>query len=491
MIPAQKRAVRFAAAITAGAVLALGIASGASAASPALIDNTKTGSITVHKFEKPGTPTGLPANGTEQVVPASVKPLAGVTYSAKQLSGYDLTKAADWTALKALTVTTALTAPGSAPITRTTGANGIAAFTGLPLGVYLMQETNYPVGVTPAAPFLLTVPMTDPVKRDAWMYDVHVYPKSSVVGTSEKTVDDSKVQKVGDPVTFTILGNIPTDDVIDGYQIVDPLDSRLTHVSTTVGFDKVGAPTLVKDTDYTLTTAGTPTTVTVRFLAPGLLKLAANNTAHVKVTIATTINAVGDGKIKNQALVFPNLASINATPGDPANPNKPVPTETAETRLGSVTIEKISSKDAQVKLQGAEFAIYGSLADATAGTNSLRNSATSATGTLTFTGLRQSAFANGAVVAPTDPGFQYYWLVETKAPAGYELLSAPVRVTVGDADLTIDLQVSNSPANAGFTLPFTGSALSAGIFYGGGGAILLGALLLIVRSRRKAAEETA
>ncbi|MFB9767977.1 hypothetical protein ACFFOS_26620, partial [Nocardioides kongjuensis] len=52
------------AAIAALGVVLVGLASSASAASPSLPDPTRTGSLDIHKFKAPDSPTGLPNNGT-------------------------------------------------------------------------------------------------------------------------------------------------------------------------------------------------------------------------------------------------------------------------------------------------------------------------------------------------------------------------------------------------------------------------------------------
>ncbi len=54
--------------------------------------------------------------------------------------------------------------------------------------------------MTPAAPFLVSVPLTDPDNQDNWIYDVHVYPKNSIAG-AEKTVTDAPDVKLGDRST--------------------------------------------------------------------------------------------------------------------------------------------------------------------------------------------------------------------------------------------------------------------------------------------------
>lgn len=481
--------------LAVGAVLALGAGMAASAAPAASsVDPAQKGTIVVHKLEQPATPTGIPNNGKTQDV-SGLTPIDGVTYSVQQIdpATYDLTSNAGWNALKTLTPAAASTAAKGYTTSITTGADsaaGVATAAELPLGVYLLTETAYPAGVTAGAPFLVTVPMTDPDALDTWMYTVNVYPKNAKIGGGEKTVDDTNAKKVGDAVEWTILGDIPTSETIDGYRIVDPLDSRLTYQSTAVDLDNGVA--LTKDVDYTLTeaTTGTPaaTTVTVTFLAPGLAKLAANNTAHVRVVIATVINAAGD--IPNQAIIYPNEASFDIAPGEPGGP---VVTPTPETKFGNVTLKKVSAKDNSA-LRDAEFKVFLTEADATAGTNAITISGTSVwttddQGLVTISGLRQSGWSEGASVNPGEDGFQYYWVAEIKAPTGYELLAQPVRVTVGDVDTTVDFTIENSPSNGGFQLPFTGSALSAGLFYGAGGLLLAGIVVMVIRARRKESVE--
>jgi fimbrial isopeptide formation D2 family protein len=462
----------------------------AASAAPAAstVDASQTGAIIVHKFEQPSTPTGLPANGTVQDT-TGLTPIPGVTYSVEQVdpATYDLTTNAGWSALKALTPASASQATKGYTTSITTDGAGTATAGTLPLGVYLLTETGYPAGVTPAAPFLITVPMTDPDALNSWMYTVNVYPKNSKIGGGDKTVADSSATRLGDLVAWTILGDIPMSETIDGYRIVDPLDSRLTYQNTQVSLDNGVA--LTEGTDYTLTASGTPTTVTVDFLPAGLAKLADNNTAHVKVVISTLVNEAGD--IPNQAIIYPNAPSFDIQPGEPGGP---VVTPTPETKFGNVTIEKVSSTDASVKLAGATFKVYTSQSDAVADTNAVvingqSSWTTDASGLLTISGLRQSGWVDGHAVNPGDTGFQYYWVAEVQAPSGYELLAQPVRVTVGGVDTAIDFTVEDSPSNGGFQLPFTGSVLSAGVFYGAGALILVGVMAIVIRARRKDSAE--
>lgn len=73
-----------------------------------------------------------------------------------------------------------------------TDENGMAAFTKLPVGMYLVIETKTPQAVTvPVEPFLVSIPMTrigDTAAGEQWLYDVTVYPKNSIAKGTVKLV---------------------------------------------------------------------------------------------------------------------------------------------------------------------------------------------------------------------------------------------------------------------------------------------------------------
>lgn len=163
----------------------------------ATIDTTKTGSLTIHKYEYNGTDTTHKGTGSESdTMPENAKPLEG--------AGFTLYKVADVDKLTSYYSTNPTTLPSvndyvddkgkiksdySGTIVETevgtevktevkTGTDGTAAFTGLELGFYVVIETSTPDKVTtPADPFLVSIPMTT-VNGDNWLYDVHVYPKN-------------------------------------------------------------------------------------------------------------------------------------------------------------------------------------------------------------------------------------------------------------------------------------------------------------------------
>ncbi|QOT17945.1 SpaH/EbpB family LPXTG-anchored major pilin [Paenarthrobacter sp. YJN-5] len=500
------RAWRSAAALLLGSLLAFSITPTASAAP--LVDADQTGSITVHKFEKPtkggggnngggGHNNGSAGNGGGNgfgtfAAPdtSGFTPLPGVEFTIQQVNILDLSTNAGWEAANNLShVFDPFNATGSisgagytlgTAVSQTTAADGTALFPNLPVGLYLVTETSVPAGVTPAAPFLVTIPTTDPDIQNNWLYDVDVYPKNSV-SSAEKSVKDAPDVKLGDQIDFTILGDIPNEAVIDGYRIVDHLDTNLTYVGTEVTL--ADGTALISGNDYDVVFDSGTNTVSVIFTEAGRQLLAARTDTRVQVVVSVLVNAVGE--IENEALLYPNAASVSVDPGQPGGP---VVTPPVVTKWGAFTVEKINESGAG--LSGASFSVYASLADATAGSDPIsidgQTSFTVASdGTLTIPGLRYSDWADGGAVAPGSPDFRTYYLVEINAPFGYELLAEPIPflVTAATTTVGVDLQVKNIPSNGGFQLPLTGGT-GTGLIYTVGVSILIGAVIGILRSRR-------
>lgn len=182
-------------------VMALGlVAVTASAADVALIDTTAKGSITITKYESDTQDAN--GDGTDSpTIPEGATPLAGVTFTlykvksaAEVVAYYNGTNAQTVTVGDYVTdgkINTGIAASGTA----TTNASGVAAFSNLDVGMYVVIETAYPDKVTkPSDPFLVSIPMTDPENESQWMYNVYAYPKNS---TSEGTVTLKKTDVSG------------------------------------------------------------------------------------------------------------------------------------------------------------------------------------------------------------------------------------------------------------------------------------------------------
>lgn len=419
------------------------------------IDSSKSGSIIIHKFD--GSEGSDGGNGSVIRDTSGLgKPLSGAGFTVKQVTAkggqaIDLTKPESWDAISGLQASD-VTEGGFTTVdrgTKTTDGNGLATFGGLPLGLYLVTETQAPANATSTtAPFLVTLPLSQ--DNGKWAYDVNVYPKNSVNDTTPtKTVANPSAPVLGSTVDWTITAPVPrANHGYTSFVITDKLDSRLSFESASLAGFTAGS-------DYTVSETGG--TVKITFTAAGLKKLKAGN--DVVATITTKVTSQGDGTIENKALVNTN--------------NSKAETPEVSTNWGSLQIIKHVAGDESHTLAGAEFEIYS---DAAA-KNRVATVTTKADGTVSIT----------LWVGNNDDTTQKYWVKETKAPAGYVLDDSVNEVTVKSGQDTAPIEYTFANTQQGHpNLPLTGAdgkllAMIAGI----GLMLIAGGAGIIVANRRK------
>lgn len=154
---------------------------------PTINDTTKTGSITIHKYEYNKNSENH-ATGEEDrtQLPEGATPLQGAGFTIYKVAGVnDLTKYYNANPESLPSVDEYLidgkindsNVLEEIPEAKT-DKDGIAKFNNLALGFYVVVETTTPDKVTtPVEPFIVSVPMTTK-DGDNWLYDVHVYPKN-------------------------------------------------------------------------------------------------------------------------------------------------------------------------------------------------------------------------------------------------------------------------------------------------------------------------
>lgn len=211
--------------VIAGALLPKGTVQAAEAAITPAIDFDKTGSITIHKYEYNGSNAGTATGkeGDSANVPNTegdkAEPLAGVEFTiyqvrtAGQLKAiYQGTTTDETMPILATYWDTAngtwqsgmpdssLTQQG-APAT--TDSDGKVTFTNLPIGIYLVVETDAPSQVTKKSAFLVSIPTT--VDNNSWLYDVHVFPKNATTyGQTVTLIKKGSDNKKLTGVTFVL-----------------------------------------------------------------------------------------------------------------------------------------------------------------------------------------------------------------------------------------------------------------------------------------------
>lgn len=174
-----------------------------STTTPATIDTTKTGSITIHKYEYNESVGEAGTGETTDVnkVPSDAKALEGAGFTIYKVADIDdlakyynanpesLPSVDDYLTDGEINASKVLETKSEVK----TDNAGIAKFDNLALGFYVVVETTTPDKVTtPVKPFIVSVPMTTK-DGDNWLYDVHVYPKNKTTYggvTLEKTGKD-------------------------------------------------------------------------------------------------------------------------------------------------------------------------------------------------------------------------------------------------------------------------------------------------------------
>ena len=244
------------------------------------IDKTQVGSITIHKYgqleEDSSANDGTGEADVTVATNPENKPLEGVEFTlyrvkttAELLKYYDAlagasvgeftvgdcftgTSESSWSAAtleKAYTKEATgdgIDATVGKVGTAKTNAKGAAQFNGLPVGMYLVIETNKVQSVTKTVtPFLVSIPMTrigdtesEPTNNNnlkQWLYDVVVYPKNS---TAQGSVTLIKQGKHGDATPENLGGvmfKLFQYQGADGSGKYVDITDKLTKNKTTVG----------------------------------------------------------------------------------------------------------------------------------------------------------------------------------------------------------------------------------------------------------------
>lgn len=443
------------------------------------IDFSKTGSLTLYKLVGPESGTNAPGTALDPA-PAGT-PLDGVTFKITKLN-FDLQNG-DWDSFPKDASAVKDGDKTSTTSELVTGDDGKVSFTGLDLGLYLVEESDVPNGVTPGAPFLVSIPMVN-VSGDAWNYDVVAYPKNSKSETA-KTVND-KDKNIGDAYSYTITADAPNfreDQSLTKFEFHDTLDLRLKNPTVT----EVKAGDTVLDTsDYEMTFDEATGEMKVALTSSGLAKVKSGD--KMSLTFEVTRDTVGDSiDVKNDATVIFN----NPNGGGDVTTD---PSDEVTTAHAVLKVLKKDEAEAGAVLEGAEFELYrctsASALDDKLTVNGQSTWTTNEQGLITIDGLQLTDFQNNAEV--TNPG--KYCLKETKAPAGYVLPENPVtevNFTRADVEDTADgsavaltAEVTNVKRDTP-DLPLTGGA-GVGILAAVGAAIVALGAWFARRNTKKA-----
>jgi len=205
-----------------------------------VIDTTKTGSITIHKYLQKSVEENNDGTGEDnQKVPTDAEAAGGVGFTVYQvMSQEELLNYYNGKIGGGDTVTIDTYADvinnklndGVKPIKTygetKTDEKGVVKFDNLEIGLYVVIETYKPASVTQAVkPFLVSIPMTrkgEVKKGEEWLYDVVVYPKN---GTTTGNFTLKKYGVIGnDKENATLLAGVKfkLEHLKDGVEFTTP-----------------------------------------------------------------------------------------------------------------------------------------------------------------------------------------------------------------------------------------------------------------------------
>lgn len=401
-------------------------------------------------------------------------------------------------------------------------------------GLYLVVETKAPANVTKRAhPFFASLPMTDKVNADKWIYDVYAYPKNSTASTdidkkisavndntSNGIADGNKTAEaqINDVITYEVpLTAVVPDSGLTKLFITDTMSKGLTFLSEDenggvdvyLGTDTNGTK-LTYNTDYTVTVEKDQTTMTTKLkvdLNQYLAKLNAGTDKNPKFLFVYKAKLNQDvvlGQQGNDNEVYFTYNYNNGPSSDIDSEHKITKVftwgidltkigENAEVRLKDVVFELTNTAD---KHGTAMKFIYDEAKKAYTPSDDAAASSvltTNAEGKIVIKGLERGTYS----------------LKETKTNKGYVLLKEAVVIvisgddanktgtavaTVGGKTVTLAADGDSASAlvpvtvvnNKGFDLPATGGTGTAMFTIFGIAVAVIAAALLLMRKKKSA-----
>lgn len=410
--------------------------------------------------------------------------------------------------------------------TDSTFSNDVYTITGVDDGYYLVKDKDDSLNEANDAKtrYIIQVLGTK----------TNITPKSSFPTVEKKVLEDDKAVTgtptydtttsekwndvadycIGEAVPFKLYGTLPStlaDYSKYKYVFHDTLAKQFTITDETAVTVKIDgntpavAPTIVKDT--------VANTITVTF--NDIKAAGATSTSIVTVEYSAVLNSnavIGlDGQQNEVYLTYSNNPNwVGETTDD-------TPDDKGQTKVDKVIVftyeldtTKVDGTDNNQKLEGAEFKLMDSTKTKYAKVNATNYK---------FEGWTTTKEEGTTLTSDDDGLFKViglddgtYYLKETKAPTGYNLLASDVEVVItattannqswtgtpsaaltalavtadsqpGSASTATGIASIQIANNAGSSLPSTGG-IGTTIFYAGGGALVVGAGVLLIAKKR-------
>ncbi len=305
---------------------------------------------------------------------------------------------------------------------------------------------------------------------------VQINEKNSYTTDNKEIPEEDEDSEIGKVITYTLTVNVPASA---NKQIVltDTMSRGLTYKE--VQTQKVGDDDFEGTVVYNSTPAADgSTSFTITYTAEQITNLVADGAKTIVVTVNAMVN--GEAAIETD---IPNTLDLNY-----GNVYQAVP-DTENTKTYKVTFDKEDNDGNQ--LPAAEFKLTKVAANTKDSTDGWLGLVAVTPGQLYRLATADDAAADIIDTIVTDGhtvqinGLDIdltYYLVETKAPTGYNILTDHVELEKNtEGTLFVHQDVVN---NKGTELPSTGG-IGTTIFYIVGGLLVIGAAVILV-ARRKA-----
>lgn len=381
-----------------------------------------------------------------------------------------------------------------APVdTRTVAADKTATFAGLAMGEYFIRPTSttsvYQLMLQKVEP---TVAEVDG-KQTYVIEDVTFSAKHKEVSV-DKAANKTSVTK-NEKVTYTITVDIPTyatQAVDKSFYVSDLLPDGLTIDTDSIKVVKNGTDITDKaGTQYTLNKEANTTTepyytfklsvdtdnYTDNWSDDGGKQLVITYTATLNNDNTTAVNVKETNTVTFDYSNYPYVENSHEKKYD-----------TVDVTTFAIKIDKYVQGHPDQKLSDAKFDLYRTAtAEEIAAGRSVTITHANVPGILLESGLTTNALGVATFEKYEANGDRYaYYLVETKAPSGYNLLDNAVKVNfiAADVETTGGVYTVKIENTSGIQLPITGGTGTV-IFTVIGITLMVGAVVLFVLSKKK------
>mgnify|MGYP004514786853 CR=1 FL=1 len=411
----------------------------------------------------------------------------------------------------------------------------------VPAGYYLLKD------VTTATHDALSLNILKVVK------DVTVNPKADhptvdkKIGTDISTGVAANEATIGDKVPFVIASKVPQMQGYTKYFFVlnDSMTAGLTYNKDVA--IKIGATTLAADA-YDVVYDDTANTM--KIVIKNFIQYKSEAGKDIVVTYSATLNEKADltqaGNKNTVKLTYSNNPNVDYKGDNEPDTTDPVgetPEHVTVTYSTKLQLTKVDGGDKNVKLEGVEFQITGTSIktavskgdyfkqDAAGTYYQLKDGTFTETAPTTETGSKyvstsvkyakvtdateQSKMQKVTASGTTDAnglitfkglGAGTYYITELKTLGGYNLLTAPITVTItgtpsatgsgyswsvsSNATFEDDMVKLTVENNKGSVLPITGG-IGTTIFYVIGGLLVCGAVVMAITKKKLSVEDKA